>query len=287
MSPMPKQRPLSGRPPRLPTPAGTVDTHIHFYDFKRFPPVPGTPVPPDASIAEYRRLQSWLGLSRAVVVQANAFGDDNTLALEGVAALGQDRARAVVVVKPGVGDAELDRLTKAGARGIRFMTLLGGALGWRDMDELAARVRPFGWHALVQLDGRNLLQHEAQIRRLPGDFVIDHIGKFLEPVSTDHAAFKCLLGLLDTGRCWIKIAAAYETSKSGPPAYADVAPLARALIKAAPERAIWASNWPHAQADKVGYPDDVNLLDLLADWSESESIRRKILVDNPAKLYGF
>jgi len=287
MSLMPKQRPLSGRPPRLPTPAGAIDTHIHFYDFQRFPPVPGTPVPPDASVADYRRLQSWLGLTRAVVVQANAYGDDNTLAMEGVAALGQDRARAVVVVKPGVGDAELDRLTKAGARGIRFMTLLGGTLGWRDMDALAARVRPFGWHALVQLDGRDLPQHEAQIRRLQGDFVIDHIGKFLEPVSTDHAAFKCLLGLLDTGRCWIKIAAAYETSKSGPPAYADVAPLARALIKAAPERMIWASNWPHAQADKVGYPDDANLLDLLADWSESESIRRRILVDNPAKLYGF
>lgn len=282
-----KPRPLSGRPPKRPTPAGATDTHIHFYDFKRFPPVPGTPVPPDASVADYRKLRTWLGLSRAVVVQANAYGDDNTLAMEGVAALGRESARAIVVVKPGIGDVELDRLTQAGARGIRFMTLLGGTLGWPEMDEMAARVRPFGWHALVQLDGRDLPVHEAQIRRLPGEFVIDHIGKFLEPVAVDHPAFKTLLRLLDTGRCWIKIAAAYETSKSGPPDYADVAPLARALIAAAPERMIWASNWPHAQADKVGYPDDVNLLDLLADWSGSESVRTKILVDNPAKLYGF
>lgn len=282
-----KPRPLSGRPPRLPTPALACDTHVHFYDARRFPARPGTPAPPDASVEDYRKLQAWLGLERAVVVQANAYGDDNTLAMDAVAALGRERARAVVVVKPGVADAELERLTEAGARAIRFMSLLGGALSWPQMDEMAARVRPFGWHALVQLDGRDLAEREEQIRRLPCPFVVDHIGKFLEPVSTDHAGFKALLRLLDTGRCWIKIAAAYETSKSGPPAYIDVAPLARALIRAAPERMIWASNWPHAQADKVGYPDDADLLDLLADWSPDEATRRKILVDNPARLYGF
>jgi D-galactarolactone isomerase len=283
----PKPRPLSGRAPRVATPPGACDTHIHFYDFKRFPARPGTPTPPDASVEDYRKFQAWLGLERAVVVQANAYGDNNTLAIDAVAALGGERARAVVVVRPGVAETELDRLSNAGARAVRFMALLGGTLSWDQMDEVAARVHPFGWHALVQLDGRELAEREAQIRRLPCPFVIDHIGKFLEPVGTDHPGFKALLRLLETGRCWVKIAAAYETSKKGGPDYADVAPLARALIRAAPERMIWASNWPHAQADKVGYPDDVGWLDLLGDWAGDETTRRKILVDNPARLYGF
>jgi D-galactarolactone isomerase len=278
-------RPLDGRPPRLKAPPGTCDTHIHVY-----PPghggLPGTPLPPPATIEEYRRYMRWIGIARAVVVQPNAYGDDNSATMAAVAALG-DAARAVVVVKPGASDAELERLTRAGARGIRFMALLGGTLSWADMDEMAARVHGFGWHAIVQLDGRTLPDHVAQIRRLPGRFVIDHIGKFLEPVAPDHAGFKALLGLVETGRCWVKLAAAYETSKLGPPLYEDVGRLARLLVKAAPERMLWASNWPHAQAAKVGYPDDPGLLDLLLDWAPDEAQRRRILVDNPAELYGF
>jgi len=155
------------------------------------------------------------------------------------------------------------------------------------MDALAARVHAFGWHAVVQLDGRTLPQREAQIRRLPGRFIIDHVGKFLEPVPPSHPAFKSLLKLVDTGRCWVKLSAAYEVSKSGPPKYEDVGALAKALVKAAPERMLWASNWPHPTAPKDAPPDDANLLDLLLDWAPDESVRRRILVDNPAELYGF
>jgi D-galactarolactone isomerase len=155
------------------------------------------------------------------------------------------------------------------------------------MHEVMARVHPFGWFANVQLDGRELPKWAPEIRKLPGKFVIDHIGKFLEPVTTDSPAFKSLLGLLDTGRCWIKLSAPYETSKTGAPKFEDVSKLARALVKHAPERMLWASNWPHPSEPKDRKPDDAAMLDLLLDWAPDDTTRRKILADNPAELYGF
>ena len=277
---------LTGEPPRLKAPAGTCDTHIHFYS-SNYAALPGTPLPADASVEDYRQVMRWLGIERTVIVQPNAYGDDNRLTMDSVAALGADVARAVVVVKPGVSDEQLDALTKGGARGARIMALHGGTVGLDQLDAVAAKILPFGWHPIVQIDGRNFPDHEAQLLALPGTFVIDHIGKFLEPVAPDHPSFKSLLRLLDTGRCYVKISAPYETSKTGGPAYADVAALAKALIRAAPDRMLWASNWPHAQAAKFGYPNDATLLDLLLDWAPDETAIRKMLVDNPARLYGF
>jgi len=259
---------------------------MHIYD-ARFPQAPGGPKPPgDFPVEAYRRMLARLGVSRAVVVQPNAYQDDNRCTLDAIAQLGAD-AKGVGVVKPSVSDAQLEALTRGGIRGIRFMTLPGGALGWDVMDGLAARVHAFGWHAVVQLDGRTLPEREAQILRLPGRFIIDHVGKFLEPVPPQHPAFKSLLRLVDTGRCWVKLSAAYEVSKSGPPRYEDVGALAKALVKAAPQRMLWASNWPHPTASKDAFPDDANLLDLLLEWAPDEAVRRRILVDNPAELYGF
>jgi len=280
-------RPLSGPAPRLVAPKGTVDTHIHFYDPK-YPRHAKGPAPPAeaATVDDYRRLQKWLGIERAVVVQPNAYGNDNRATLDAVAALGLDRARAVVVVDPDTPDAELDRLTKAGARGVRIMCL-GGYLQWDAMDKVIARVAPFGWHPIVQFDGREFVEREAQLARIKGNYVIDHTGKFLEPVSVDSPAFKALLRLVERGNCYVKLSAPYETSKSGPPHYADVGALAEALARAAPERMLWASNWPHVSASRANYPDDANLLDLLLEWAPDDAAIRKILVDNPAALYEF
>jgi D-galactarolactone isomerase len=193
----------------------------------------------------------------------------------------------VAVVSETTPEAEIDRLTRAGIAGQRFFQLQWGAVRFERMHDVMARVHPHGWFANLQLDGRELPAWEASIKRLPGNFVVDHIGKFLEPVSVDSAPFKSLLSLLDTGRCWVKLAAAYETSKTGAPAYEDVSKLARALVKHAPERMIWASNWPHPSAPKDKAPDDADLLDLLLDWAPDETIRKQILVDNPVALYGF
>lgn len=279
-------RVFTGPKPKLVLPKGACDTHIHFYD-DRYQTLPNTPTPPAVGIAEYKQVMDWLGIERVIVVQANAYGDDNRLVMDSTATLGHDKARAVVVVKPGVADTELDRLTKGGARGIRVMNLLGGTLKLDVAEEMAARIKPHGWSMLLQLNGRELPEHEAMIKRLPVRVIIDHVGKFIDPVPVDHPSFQCLLRLIDTGNVWVKLAGWYETSLNGKPNYEDVGALAKTLVKHAPERMIWATNFPHAQADKFGYPDESKLLDLLLDWAPNEADRKKIFVDNPAELYGF
>ncbi len=273
------------RRPKLAAPPGACDTHMHFYD-ATVPPASGTPMPGDYTLPMYRALQARLGLERVIIVQPNAYRDDNRVTLDAVGALG-GAARAVAVVRAGVADEEIERLTRAGAVAQRIFNLKNGTVPLAEMDEIMARVHPFGWHANIQLDGRDLPQHEAQIKRLPGRFVVDHVGKYLEPVAPGHDAFKSLLRLVDTGRCWVKLSAPYETSRRGAPHYADVGALAKALVRAAPERMLWASNWPHPQEPRNAMPDDADLLDLLLEWAPDEAVRRKILVDNPAELYGF
>jgi D-galactarolactone isomerase len=274
--------------PTLKTPAGATDTHIHFYDTaERYPVAPTAAfLPPPARVVDYRQVQQRLGLERVVVVQPSAYGTDHRCTMDGVAEFGA-AARAVVVVDRSASDAELERLTAAGARAIRFHMLRGGVLPWDILEEMAARVHPYGWHVQLQCNGRDLPAHEAMLRRLPGDLVIDHVGRFMDPVPLDHPAFACLLGLLETGRTWVKLSAPYESSRSGPAAYEDVSALAMALVRAAPERMLWASNWPHPGRNDPGERDEARLLDLLIEWAPDEAMRRRILVDNPAALYGF
>jgi D-galactarolactone isomerase len=272
--------------PRLKAPPGTCDTHLHIYGPRDVYPVAPTAAaqPPLALLEEYRKVMARLGIARVVIVQPSAYGFDNRCTMDAVQALGA-AARAVVVPPRDASDDDLARLTGAGARGFRFFMLAGTVLRWEELETQAARVQHFGWHVQVQFDGREFLERESLMKRLPGTVVIDHTGKFLEPVAPDHAAFKALLRFVESGRVWVKLSAPYETSKAGPPDYADVGALARALIKAAPERMLWATNWPHPGQAKR--PDEGVLLDTLLHWCDDETVRRKILVDNPAKLYGF
>jgi len=267
-------------------PPGAVDTHMHVYDAEVPSQPGGPPLPCDFREEKYRAMRDALGFQRVVVVQPNAYQFDNSVTLKAMKALGPG-AKGIAVVNETTPDAEIDRLTKAGMVGPRFFQMQWGAVGFDRMHAVMARVHPFGWLANLQLDGRELPKWEDSIRKLPGNLIVDHIGKFLEPVAVDSAPFKSLLRLLDTGRCWVKLSGAYETSKTGAPGYEDVSVLARALVKHAPERMIWASNWPHPSAPKDNVPDDADLLDLLLDWAPDEALRRKILVDNPAALYGF
>lgn len=272
------------QPPELRVPEGACDCHIHIYE-DRFPVVPQAVFkPPHAPLADYLAVRKALGLSRVVVVQPNGYGYDNTCTLEAMAALG-NTARGVAIVPPDTPDAELERLTRAGVRGIRYFLLPGGILGWDSLETMAARVRSFGWHVQLQLDGRELPRYEEALARLPVPLVIDHNGKFLDPVQTSHPGFQSLVRLLRAGNTWVKLSAPYETSKAGPPHYADVGVLARGLVAANPERCVWATNWPHpAQSPR---PESAPLLDLLLEWADDDATRSRILVDNPARLYGF
>jgi D-galactarolactone isomerase len=275
---------IPAQAPRLKAPPGACDCHMHIYD-PRFAADPSWPLAlPNAPVSAYRSVQSGLGLSRVVVVQPNGYKFDNACTEEAVRELGPS-ARGIATVRPDVADADLQRLTRGGFRGARCHMLKGGYLSWDDVDVIAARVQPYGWHIQVQLDGRELPQHEARLSRLPVDVVVDHNGKFLEPVSTSHPAFAVLLDLLESGKFWVKLSAPYETSKAGPPDYADVGTLARALAAANPDRCVWATNWPHPGMNPV--PSTAGMLDLLLDWTDSDDVRRRILVDNPGRLYGF
>ncbi len=270
--------------PRLQTPAGATDCHMHVYD-ERYAAVASAPFkPPHAPASAYRDVQSSLGLEHVVVVQPAAYGFDNSCTLEAMAAFGAG-ARGIAVVPPDVDAAELRRLDSAGVRGVRYFMLRGGLLPWDSLEAMAVKIAPLGWHINLQLDGRDLPLHIAMLRRLPVNLVIDHNGKFLEPVTTGDPAFGALLSLLDGGRTWVKMAAPYETSKLGAPDYDDVSVLARTFVHAHPERCLWASNWPHPNQNPQ--PSSAAMLDLLLDWAPDKATRHRILVDNPAAVYGY
>jgi len=262
---------------------GACDCHVHIYEPERFPL---TQRIARASWSDYQQVQRRLGLERALLVQANGYGFDMGCLLDALAQAG-DAARGIAVIAPDTSDETLARLHRAGVRGVRFMLIpdAQGALGWDALEPISARIAELGWVINLQVDGRQLPDFEARIRALPSLVSIDHTGKFLEPVGIDHTGFKSLLSLLDSGKVWVKVSAPYETSKSGPPHYQDVSVLARTLVQAFPERCLWASNWPHPGRSPA--PDDLAMLDLLSEWALDDSVRRRILVDNPARLYGF
>jgi D-galactarolactone isomerase len=261
---------------------------MHVYgDPAVYPPRPDSPFRPvpGGDLETYLALRRTLGIERTVVVQPTAYGADNRCTLDAMARLG-DSARGVAVVTPDVTEAELARLTALGVRGLRFFLLAPGPLGWADLAPMAARVAPFGWHVQVQMDGRLLPDHAAALGALPCPLVIDHNAKFLEPVTEDHPGVAALWRLVDAGRTWVKTSAVYETSHAGPPGYADVAWLPRQLIARAPDRCVWATNWPHP-SKAAAPPDDSQLLDLAAEWCGSAAVLRQVMVDTPAALYGF
>jgi len=268
----------------LKIPAGSCDCHMHIYD-DRYPVDPRWTVPPPPGpTSAYKEVQRELGLERVVVVQPNAYGFDNRCTVDAIADLGP-QARGIAIIASNILDSDLLRLHAAGIRGARCYVLPNPFVQWDDIPKIAGRVAELGWHVQVQADGRDLPKYEALLRELPTDVVIDHNGKFLEPVPPEHPGFQALLRLLDTGRAWVKLSAPYETSKTGAPRFDDVSVLARALAKHNPERCVWASNWPHPGQKVV--PSNANMLDLLLDWAPDEAVRKRILVDNPARLYGF
>ena len=271
--------------PNLKTPPGACDTHMHFYDGTKYRTAESAAfTPPDAGVVDYQVLQKHLGLERVVIVQPSTYGRDNACQLAAKEALG-DAARMVLVVDDTATDEELERLTVLGCRGARFFMLSGAAVPWDILEVVAARVHEFGWHIQLQMNGREFADRADQLLRLPGTLVVDHVGRFMDPVALDHPSFRALLHLVDTGRAWVKLSAPYESSLQGLPDFPDIAPLARALVGHAPERMLGASNWPHP--NHLGEYDEAELLDTLLHWADDDDVRNRILADNPAELYGF
>jgi D-galactarolactone isomerase len=258
---------------------------MHIYDAARFPPPrPQSRMQPDARVADYRRLQERIGTGRTIVVTPAAYATDNEVTLDAIAQLG-GQARGVAVVHPTITDPELKRMANSGIRGIRFTQFdPHTATTTMDMIEpLARRVEPFGWHVQLHLRADQIADAAAMLRRLPGTIVFDHLGRIPTASGVDDPAFAVIRRMLDGGRTWMKLSGAYMLAK--PPAYAEARAIAAVYVKAAPERMVWGSDWPHPTEQHK--PDDAALFDLLSGWVPDEITRRRILVDNPAALYGF
>lgn len=262
---------------------GACDTHIHVYD-DAWSVAPTTVLrPPNATVAAYRRVQQHFGLERVVLVQPTTYGLDNGCQLAAMADLG-DAARGVMVVDATTSLDELDRLTELGVRGARFHMLPGGAVGWDHLDAVAERIAPRGWHVQLQLDGHELAGRFEQLVGLAEHLVVDHVGRFMPPTLPDSDAFAALVALVDAG-AHVKLSAPYESAKDATHRYDQVSECVHALVSRAPDRMLWASNWPHPGQDDP--PTLEHLSELLERWLPTEALRRQVLVDNPACLYDF
>jgi D-galactarolactone isomerase len=275
-------------PAKVKAPANAADCHMHIYDprFAESNPRPGQN-PKNATVSDYRLLQKRTGTTRVVVVQPRNYATDNRVTVDALKQLGAS-ARGVAVVHPAITDTELKSLHDAGIRGIRFS--LGGAnavVSWDMVEPLSKRVNDLGWHLQFNVDGDDIVAHADLLGRLPSQMVFDHLGHPVLPAGIDHPSHAVLRNLLDKGRTWIKLSGAYSNSKIGPPDYPEATRTAQAFVKAAPERLVWGSDWPHPSEQNGTLPDDALLFDLLAGWAPEEATRKRILVDNPENLYGF
>jgi predicted TIM-barrel fold metal-dependent hydrolase len=274
---------------KLKAPANAADCHIHIYDPRFQEYNPGRARPNNATVRDYRLLQKRIGATRVVVVTPRNYETDNRVTVDALAQLGAG-ARGVAVLHPAVTDAELKALDEAGIRGIRF-SLTGGAAAvvtWDMVEPLSKRVADLGWHVQFALDGDQISERADLLRRLPSPLVFDHMGRPPLPAGTKHTSFGVMRGLIDKGRTWVKLSGAYLNSQIGPPYYPEATEIARAFVKAAPERLVWGTDWPHpSEQNKPPLPNDALLFDLLATWAPDEATRHRILVENPETLYGF
>lgn len=274
------------RPPKFAVPANACDCHAHVLGPpEKYPYVAERSyTPPTALLEDYQALHRALGIARAVIVQPSVHGTDNEVTLEAIAGYGAN-ARGIAVVDSGVTDDELARLNEGGVRGIRLNVLFGGGVGLQAMEPLAQRIADMGWHIQLLLDARDLVELAPRLRKLPVAVVVDHIGHMNVGHGIDHPGFQALISLVGDGVCWVKLSGNYRVSAKGPP-FKDVIPFARALIEASPQHMVWGTDWPHpALYDAM--PNDGDLLDALDDYAPEADLKRAILVDNPARLYGF
>jgi predicted TIM-barrel fold metal-dependent hydrolase len=276
----------SGRSPALVAPPGACDCHIHIFGPRQRFALAEDLVytPAEAPVETYLALRRRIGIERTIVIQPSAYGTDNSCTSAAVAHLWPN-ARGIAVVDPAASDQELERLHRAGIRGLRFSLVVKNALRPEHLELMAGRIRPLGWHIQFRSTHRDLPELESRLRRLPVDVCLDHMGSIPPEVPLSHPAWRALLGLLDSGRCWVKLSAPYQLSRMPGPGFADYAPQVSAMVEVAPHRLVWGTNWPHPLVEVK--PDEADLLDSLGAWIPEEPLRRAILVDNPAELYGF
>ncbi|MCM0034579.1 MAG: amidohydrolase family protein [Burkholderiaceae bacterium] len=274
--------------PNMHVPMNACDAHLHIYD-DRFPQaVDAAAGLALATVHQYQLLQKRLGTSRAVIVTPRSYGTDNRVTVDAIAQLGLSNARGVAVLRSDATDQTMDELDRAGIRGIRFSlyTPKNAAASFDMVESLANRIHRLGWHLQLHWTADQFVEHAEMLWRLPCPLVLDHMGRLPQPLGLHHPAVKLIEQLLNKGDTWIKLSGAYLDSQVGEANdFSDVDAVARHWIAQAPDRLVWGSDWPHpTEAHK---PDDAKMMDRLNTWTQDHDTIKKILVHNPAELYGF
>ena len=271
--------------PKYVLPPGACDAHCHvFGPGDRFPYAPDRSyTPPDAPKEQLAALHKHLGFSRAVLVQASCHGTDNSAMLDAIAA-SNGSIRGVAMVGKEVTDSELEQLHAGGVRGARFnfVAHLGGAPDLKVIEAVVTRIKRLGWHLQVHLDAQDILTYRDFLLGLDIPFIIDHMGRVVARNGLDQEPFRLLLELMKNDHVWVKISGSERVSSTGKP-FHDAMPYARTLCAAAPDRVLWGTDYPHPNVKEM--PNDGEQVDLFAQTITDEATRKKILIENPTKLY--
>ncbi|HEY2645919.1 MAG TPA: amidohydrolase family protein [Candidatus Acidoferrales bacterium] len=281
-------------------PEGACDCHVHTYDPQHFPYSPSRPYTPEpVSVNELESLHKALHVSRVTVVQTTVYGTDNRGVLDAIKKLGS-RARGVVVIDDKIPDSALDEMDHAGIRGIRLNLETAGetdpAAARRRFQAAVERIKNRKWHIQIYTRLTVIEGIKDLVAAAPIPVVFDHFGGMQAALGPDQPGFSSLMTLIRTGKAYVKISAPYRSSTDAPD-YPDVALLARALVSSNPQRILWGSDWPHPGAPIPGRSiseitpffkiDDGRVLNFLPKWVPDAAVRKTILVENPARLYGF
>jgi 2-pyrone-4,6-dicarboxylate lactonase len=271
-------------------PPGSCDCHAHvFGPQNRFPYLPNAAyIPEDASGTDFARMLRSIGCERAVLVQPSVYGSDNSAMLHALRS-GVFAFRGIAVVDAAISDRELEDMHEAGVRGVRInLASMTPGLTLEEAPALASRIKPLGWHLQFFMDLRKLPDAADALNNLEIDIVIDHFAHVRTEEGLSAPAFKALLKLVARDNVHAKLIGPYFASDRAPD-YPDVTPFAQALVAAAPDRCVWGTDWPHPAVARlpVPMPNDGDLADLVSEWVPDEAQRKKVLVDNPKRLYGF
>ena len=274
--------------PRYVMPPKACDAHCHvFGPAAKFPYAPDRSyTPPDAPKEGLAALHRILGIERTVIVQASCHGTDNRAMLDAIAS-NKNNYRGIAIVDDSFGDEDYAALHEGGIRGVRFNFVkhLGGMPDMKVFRRVLERIEPLGWHLILHLDAADIVELSDLIRKLRVPFVIDHMGRVKASEGLQQRPFQALLELMKLETCWVKICGSERVSTAGPP-FHDAIPFAMALIEAAPDRVLWGTDWPHPNIARH-MPNDGDLVDLVPLIAPNEVHRRKLLVENPVRLYGF
>jgi 2-pyrone-4,6-dicarboxylate lactonase len=275
------------RKPAFKMPPGACDAHVHIFGpANRFPYVTESRYSPkDVPKEDLAALHRELGIDRSVLVQPTCHGTDNRAMLDALA-WGQGRYRGVALLSGREPDAELADMAAVGVRGVRlnFLRHLGGAPDLAVARRVVSRVSELGWHVQLHFDASGLIEFDDFIRSIEIPIVIDHMGRTPVADGLDQPPFKALLKLQERPNCWVKVSGADRITAQGSP-YHDAVPFARAVVERAPERVVWGTDFPHPMLKMP--QDNAGLVDLVPLIAEDVAVRHKLLVDNPARLYGF